>query len=479
MKRRFLLALLWIVLGGGLSFLVYLLSNFYILFSQSDQLFAWKHKHIPALVFHTDQWGYESGEEVNIYASWRGGDSVDLYLFDILQKDTLLHEKVWVEHQEVKRGVAIGGTNWTANYSLKLPSGSPTGWFVLGLKKDKSQFYQSIFIQPRVVKKKIAFLFSTNTWNAYNFWGGHSIYSKNKTDAVSFRRPQLLADPFLKNSFPNHQLYFQAANKDRYVAEMLDTAEYQFDAFSMEDLEASQSILYEYDVWIISTHSEYWTKNMLNNLNTYLDSGGSFVNLAGNVAAYESFLNLNSRQLKVQRAIENLWEERDSLGLRPFGMKPGFLGFHTYAPYQIEKDSSWLLQGTELENGDLIGQVSDSYDYTYMYGSWLERIWGLRKKGKRGAASGLEIDQLYEGTPDNWVTVAAGLNPRLDGKGEVYPQEIAVPWQRGEGGYIGYYEHPAGGIVFGTGSMAFTGALPYDENCRTIVLNAIRRAVKE
>lgn len=479
MKKKLFLILLWTLLGAAISFAGWFVSNFYILFSNSDEIFAWKHTFMPELIFHTDQWGYQAGDSIQIFASWRGGDSVEVRLSDILQKNTIYKKKIWVRHQSVRPGVAVRGTGWKKTHSIGIDSSFPTGWYVLSLKKGGDSFHQSIFVQPSIPAKKVAILFSTNTWNAYNFWGGHSIYSKNHTDSVSFFRPQLVANPFLKNTYPNHQLYFQGANKDRYLAEMLDSADFAFDAYSMEDLESAKPQLFEYKAWILSTHTEYWSRNMLAHLNTYLDSGGSLVNLAGNVAAYESFVDVERRQLKVHRAIENLWEERDSTGLRPFGMTPGFLGFHTYAPYRVVEETSWMLEGSGLKNGDLLGEISDSYDYTYMYGGWWRRLWGLRKKGKMGAASGLEIDQLYEGTPANWRTVAEGLNPRLDGQGEVFPEKINVPWKSGEGGYIGYYEHPGGGLVFGVGSMAFTGALPFDRDLRKIVLNVLERVASK
>jgi len=477
MKRKLLIVSIWIGLGGGIALGGWVLSHFYILFPNSDQLFALRHNYLPTLVFHTDRYGYKEGEEVQLFASWRGGDSVLLTLTDILQKDTLYQTFIWIKHQKIEPGVAIHGSSWRPTYSFSIPPDLKTGWYVVGLQKGKDNFHQSIFIQPRQPHKKIAWLLSTHTWNAYNPWGGHSIYSKNPTDSVSFLRPQLLADPFIQNTYPNHQLFYQAANKDAYLAELLDTTGLDYDVYSMEDLESGNEALFSYDSWIISTHSEYWSRNMMENLNTYLDSGGSLINLAGNVAAYESFIDTEKRQLKVERAIENLWEERDSSGIRPFGMKPGFLGFHTYAPYKIMVDSSWLLEGTGLSRGDLIGEKSDTYDYTYMYGNWWERLWGLRKKGKMGAASGLEIDQIYEGTPQNWISVAAGLNPRIDGRGEVYPEAVSENWKTGEGGFIGYYEHPGGGIVVGVGSMAFTGALPYDQNLRQIVLNALEKSL--
>ncbi len=356
--------------------------------------------------------------------------------------------------------------------------GLPSGWYVLEARSAYATRRSSVFLQPSPgqVSHRIALLLSTHTWNAYNYWGGQSIYTaQNYTPTVSFHRPQLLADPYLPNTYPHHQLYYQAANKDRYLAELLDTAGLGYDAYAMMALEQDDPRLADYDVLVMATHSEYWSSRMLHALNARLDSGATLVNLAGNVAAYRTAFAPKARQMTVYRQVEELWQHADSQGLRPFAQQPSFLGFHTYAPYQV-LDTSWLWAGTGVAVGDLVGRRSDTYDYTYMYSSWWENLWSLRQKGRWGAAAGLEVDRPYAGTPAGWTPVAQGLNPPVEGHGEVYP-DPGLDWKVGQGPNLGYYLHPGGGIVFSVGSMAFTGALPYDPVLRQVVLNAIQRGL--
>ncbi|MEO0895366.1 MAG: N,N-dimethylformamidase beta subunit family domain-containing protein [Bacteroidota bacterium] len=478
MRKKLLIILSVSILSAFICFGCWFALHFHVLFEQSTRLFAIRHQFFPELVFHTDKWTYEKGERISIYASMAYDDSVSLCLSSLPSQQTILQQKIRVQFQPLADHASIKGTAWKASHVLRLAEEIDSGWYLISLEKGSEVYRQSIFIKRVDTKKRIAHFFSTNTWNAYNHWGGQSIYSKERTETVSFFRPQPLSDPYLENTYPNYQYYFQAANKDLYLETLLDTSGYEVDAYSMEDLEESSRLATDYDLWIFSTHTEYWTEGMFQALAHHLEGGGSVINLAGNVAAYKSELDLTHRSLTVKRQIDQLWEEQDSLVQRPFGLTAGFLGFHTYAPYQITTDSSWILKKTSLEKGSLVGKTSDSYDYTLMYGSLWERLWGIRKKGKMAAACGLEIDKIYHGTPENWIPIAKGLNAQIDGKGEVYPEkEEEINWSGGDCGQWGYYQHKGGGYVFSVGSMAFTGALPYDPELRQMVVNMVEASL--
>lgn len=469
MKRwliRILLVLSLLSLGGG----AYLAIYHYYLFPNSHTLFAWQHRNLPHLWLHTQQWNVAAGDSLYVYASRHTGHDVALRLIEPLTGQTVLSQEVWVAYQAVPERPAIEGTGWQPHIKVALPTGLESGWYLLQVDDGVRQATTSIFVVPDTHTRKLALLLSTNTWNAYNFWGGQSIYTAaNPTPTVSFHRPQLTANPYIADRWQNHQLFYQAANKDLPLYALLDSAGMRPDVFSIEVLQTQPEWLTSYDGLIISTHSEYWSMEMMEHLNAYLDSGGSLINLAGNVAAYRTYLDSAAGTMTIFRKLDQLWEYQDTVGLRPFGTQPDFLGFHTYAPYQVILDSSWVWEGMNVQSGDLIGQTSRTYDYTYMYDSWWKNLINLGNKGDHGAAAGLELDKLYAGTPANWQTIAIGLNPRIEGHGEVWP-DPAARWETA-GAVMGYYDHPGGGIVFGVGSMAFTGSIPCDRHIRQLIIN--------
>ncbi|GEM_PF-3292180 len=473
------LYLLFPLILSGLAIACYASFQFYYLFPNSTDLFRFRHKHFSHLEIHTDKWSFKPGDSLNVYISAKGISQVEIVLFDILHKDSLIHQpSVAVEFQEVHDSVSIAGTGWKPSLTLSIPPKAKSGWYVLAISAKDRQRATSIFITPLdSIKKPIALLLSTNTWNAYNFWGGQSLYSLNKTHTVSFNRPQLLADPFLPNTYVNHQIFYQSAQRDRSVARFIDSLQLGLDAYPMEELQTSTSRLQHYPILIISTHSEYWTREMMAHLNEYLMQGGSLLCLSGNTAAYVSHLRQLNRKLTVYKKEENLWLHADTAHIKPFGTENNLSSFHTYAPYRILVDTSWVLAGTQLQKGDLIGKMSETYDYTYMFDNWLNNLLGLLNRGKMGAASGLEVDQINAFTPDNWISIARGLNPDHVGYGEVYPDKWQ--WDAKGGADMGYYIHPGGGLVFNVSSMAFTGAIPHDSMIRQILANLLDQILKK
>lgn len=248
----------------------------------------------------------------------------------------------------------------------------------------------------------------------------------------------------------------------------------------MSDLEQGLEVLKDYDLWIISTHAEYWTEKMLVHLNQYLDQRGSLMSLSGNTAAYVSELHDDQRTLTVYKGEDNLWLHVDTVGFRPFGSINHLSIFQQYAPYEILQDTSWVLAGTGLEKGALIGKQSNTYDYTLMFGNPWENMKMLWRRGNMAAASGLEIDKVLEGEKVGWVPVARGLNYLGNGRGEIYPESPYQPghsWDGAGGADLGYYIHPGGGIVFNVNSLSFTGSIPYDPHIRQMIINVAKKAL--
>ncbi|MFK7922368.1 MAG: N,N-dimethylformamidase beta subunit family domain-containing protein [Bacteroidia bacterium] len=478
--KKILLRLTGFLTLSALFAILKIAYHFYPQFPNSVSLYQWRYNWFDRLDFHTDQWAYAAGDSIAILASDSESGPLRLSVFDVLGRDTLFAERqIKGLDQAFREAASIQGTQWQPIHKIEVHKKWPSGWMLVRLENDDFVRHQSIFIEPdtSLSPKPIALLLSTNTWNAYNHWGGQSLYSRNYTPTVSFQRPQPLSDPYLEHTYENHQTYLQCARKDRYLAALIDSLGYEFDAYPVSYLQTHPELLQRYELLTISTHSEYWSQEMLEGLNAYLDQGGNFLSFSGNTAAYDSKYDPIAQQLTVHKdAGLSQWKNLDTIGLRPFGTEYIYLGFHTYAPYEVLLDSTWLLAGTDLERGDLFGKRSDIYDYSIFYQGLWTGLSVLRRKGQYGAASGLEVDKIYPGTPDNFVHIASGLNPSLQGRGEVYPEE-EVAWDGGAGADLGYYMHPGGGLVFNAGSMSFTGAIPYDPDIRQMISNLLERCL--
>ncbi|MEL6190981.1 MAG: N,N-dimethylformamidase beta subunit family domain-containing protein [Bacteroidota bacterium] len=471
----------------GVFWCVLLLSGIrlqhYDLQENSTGWFQIKRVLFPHLEVYTDKWTYEPGDTIQIFGSSFPSLEGELRLQHVLPGESdIIEASFSLASQEVADSISIKGCMWETSYSLALPGTLQTGWFRLSLSTDLAQTHTSVLIKPKVREKEVAMFLSTNTWNAYNHWGGYSLYTKNKSHTVSANRPQPLANPFLTNALTHHQWHYQSAEKDTYMAEFLHKENIPFDAYSMEELELADSLIFNYPVWVISTHSEYWSENMLIHLNQYLDQGSSLICLSGNTAAYISHLNTQARSLTVYKTDDQLWFGADTTGLKPFGTRTHMGSFQHYAPYEVQVDSSWVLKGTGLGKGEKFGMKSLTYDYLYSYASPIQLIKGLLRKGKLGAASGMEVDFVDPTSKiPNWITVAKGLNPTSKGMGEVYPEMITTytSWGSGNGGAaMGYYMTEHGGLVFNASSLAFTGAIPIDTTIQQILRNVFEKVLE-
>lgn len=479
LKRRLwiagvLIALLGLAAAARVAYVAY------PLFPQSRAIFAWRQAWFAPPSFYTDRLTAMPGDLVPLFASGRG--EANFRLFPVLEPQNTVWQQseIPLQNRPVTDSAARTGCHWPQTVALTAPQ--TPGWYVLEMATNADTVRQSLFVVPPPDQRqaRIAMLLCSNTWNAYNCWGGQSLYSCDSAHQVSFLRPQPLADPFLpRERFEYQQYHYQHAGMDLHLYRLLREAGYAVDVYETRELETGLSRLKNYQVLTLSTHSEYWTKNMLQHLSDFLQQGGSLVSLSGNTAAYVSTLRTSDQTLHVYKSVRNMWMTTDSLGqLRPFGTEASFFGFHTYAPYRVLTDTAWAWAGTGLKPGDLFGHRSECYDYTNFDAGLWKSIINLWQQGTYGAASGMEVDKLFAHSPANFVLLAQGQNPQVwNGLGARWP-ETGHTWDGRGGADMGYYRHPGGGLVFAAGSIACSGALPHDAALRRLVLNMVQEGLK-
>lgn len=354
-----------------------------------------------------------------------------------------------------------------------------SGWNIIQITAGEEQWRHSIFYRPRKPEAEVLYLFPTFNWTAYNFWGGQSLYTKNRTTRVSMLRPCPAADPFLEPTIENFPLLYHAANVDKQVIDFFDENKIKYDVTTEEELHRPGSWFHDTPLLVIGNHSEYWTKEMYENVERYLDAGGSIMVLSGNTAFWRINYDEKRRTIEVDKDDHgNHWLQQDIKKTGVLGTHTNLHAMHTYAPYKVLEPGNWLLKGTGLKDGDLFGEESAGHDPTVGYGSFGDKINFILGKRKVGAASGLEYDIVTEQTPSNWVTIAKGINPQNFGRGQVYPDE-EIDW-RGDGGAdLGYYRHSGGGYVFNAGSITFPTAIQNDVVIQKILKNFINRVTAQ
>ncbi|MBS7530686.1 twin-arginine translocation signal domain-containing protein [Hazenella sp. IB182353] len=401
---------------------------------------------------YVPQLSYRAGEEIELKVhAPTGRFGIEFVRYGKEEKVVDRVENIKGIKQNYTRYVYRNGANWKTSYSYRVPDSWRTGLYGARLfDQSGKEFYISFNIKSSRYtgekKKRIAVLSSTNTWTAYNTWGGASLYKYFVNDHVSplyaqivnSQRPNIEASPV---GDPIH-----LANAEKLILSWLEENEYDFHVIADSDLHTDKDLLSHFGTLIINTHGEYWTEEMYNALEDFMNQGGNLLYLSGNGVYWKSVVKDNQLEVRKAFGYHVLNDERGGLWNRIGRSEAGLLGvrytptgFNTFHPYKVKQADHWIFDGTNLKNGDEIGKE------------------GLN----RGGASGHETDKRNEFSPKNLILLAKGTNPE-DGGAEMV-----------------YYDHPGGGGVFSVGSVTFGGSLVVDDKLSQMVKNVMNRYTLE
>ena len=348
-------------------------------------------------------------------------------------------------------------------------------------------------VAPQKPTAPIAVLASSNSWNAYNSFGGRSNYinsnglpSQPTVNArqdllrytevgtfnvwgfpdedyapLSFERPELgttvRADEEVNDPICGRLQCGMAPAEWRCLG-WLEREGFDYDFYSDYQLHCGELNLDDYKILILSVHPEYWSREMYDRVKSWVfERGGRVMYLGGNGLNCEiEFLDAATLRCK-----SHLNAEVGELGMydpddpsiyyesrmhRTHESEAGLLGvvttdsgIMTAAPYRVVESSHWIFDGTGLRDGDLFGEASLH-----------ERI--------MGGASGHETDKMSQHSPAGTILLAKGENP--DGGGAEM-----VLHETGAGAKLGG--------VFAVGSITWVASLLVDENISRITANAI------
>ena len=360
-----------------------------------------------------------------------------------------------------------------------------SGLYYVHARTESGRFFSFPWVvAPAKPVASIAVLASTNTWNAYNNFGGRSNYINATTlqseptinarldlirytnlayqgwgfrneeyAPLSFERPE----PF--NHVPEHvQLTDPIAGRQTChlapaewrLLGWLEREGFGYDFYSEQQLDDGTLDLDAYRVVILSVHPEYWTRRMFQRLKEWVQvRGGRLLYLGGNGINCEVELGDDATMVCKNQIVDEpgvsdepeyesrfhrLGESEASL----LGVVYDDAGIMTAAPYRVVDASHWAFAGTGLRNGDTFGERSLH-----------ERI--------PGGASGHETDKRSASSPPGTILLAKGLNPD-DGGAELTCYELAN-----------------GGGVFAAGSITYVASLLVDDQVSRITANVLSR----
>jgi len=382
------------------------------------------------------------------------------------------------------------GARWS-RHGYAFPSFDPrtsitaperSGLYYFHLTGESGAFFSFPWIvAPAGPSAPVAVLASNITWNAYNDYGGRSNYTVPSglppTPSVNVRQePFWFTDPDmeawaggyypplsfdrpepLNRVFPGERITDPLR---RLGAEHVAPAEWRllgwleregfgYDLYAETQLHEGLLDLDRYRALVLSTHPEYWTREMYESVRDWVyERGGKLAYLGGNGINCEvEFLDstrmvVHNLDWGVRRAeFESRFHMRGESSARLLGIATTMAGYETGAPYRVVNGRHWVFEGTGLSDGDLFGSAS------------------LDRRAV-GGASGHETDKITESATANVQLLAKGVNPD-DGGGEMV-----------------YFDTPSGGSVFSVGSISYTCSIFVDDLISTITGTVLRRFLR-
>lgn len=347
------------------------------------------------------------------------------------------------------------GCAWQVSFQFTIPADWNSGIYAAECA-GTSKFRITFVVRPLPEDLgDFAVLVNTNTWSAYNDWGGRGKYTDPPAHFLSFLRP----NPYTHANGGGQNHLVRA---ELWVHDWLAGAGYRADSYSDWDLHQSVLNLHDYKGLILHTHPEYWTHEMMDRLEEYLATGGSVLYMGGN-GLYERVVfspdgktveffpenycgSLSCRKESFFRNLDPPRPERAVLGVAYRSD-----GFQTFAPFEVLLSAHRFFDGTGLHDGDLIGAT------------------GLNG----GGASGWEMDTSIPGTaPDGVLVDCYGTSDRGSPPANI---ELLARGTNtgGYGADMTYYRAPGGGGMFAAGSLSFGGSLVVDATLQRIVRNVL------
>ena len=217
---------------------------------------------------------------IEIYRiGWYGGSGGQLV---VCEPQDCSSDRVGVEQPIPPRDPETGElrAGWPVTDSVALPQTARSGYYLARLVLTSGPQAGRVAGVPFVVRPPVGarpavlVVAPVNTWQAYNDWGGLSMYTDPKPAVrVSFDRPYAarLTKPYL----------------DYPIVWFLDQFGYDVGYTTDVDVDADRALLADASVVVIPAHSEYWSKELRDGLQAARGLGTSLMFLGGNTAYWQ------------------------------------------------------------------------------------------------------------------------------------------------------------------------------------------------
>lgn len=411
-------------------------------------------RQAPVIEGYPTQLSIAAGEAVDFCCS-ASIPSISVEILRVGGRRTAVwsRDDVRADHQPAPANAAAYGCGWEVTFEVTTDAAWESGYYEVVLRGHDpdngllTESFSFFVVRPSNVPERrtgrMLLVLATNTYNAYNDWGGRNLY--NGGVQVSFERPWapgLLSKPEPHMRYPNvddvpdleHRRFRTWTdsyglsrwsgsagwhNWERPFVEWAERRGYPVDIAVNGDLEHHPEVVEGYPLVLSVGHDEYWTWGMRDTLEAFIGRGGNVAFFSGNSVFWQARLEDAGRTMVSYKADYDrdpvLGTEREHLLTTTWSStrlsrpeneltgvsfsRGGYIRMGQAVPgasggYTVWRPDHWIYAGTDLRYGDVLGAK--------------DRIAVYEVDGCELATSpaGLPVPTGDDGTPDTFEVLA-------------------------------------------------------------------------
>lgn len=317
---------------------------------------------------------------------------------------------VVVEPRPVPADAASRGARWPETVALHVDPGWRSGWYdvaITATRGDLSVGESHAGFTVRGSTEATVLVLATNTWNAYNDWGGPNLYTGGSE--VCFARP--FARGFLDRPDPAQHRNANAGREpdpdgaawtahwrterispwaacagwpswEALFVAWAEARGHRFDVVTNADLEHRPEVLDGRRLVLSVGHDEYWSWPMRDAIEGFVAGGGNVAFLSGNTSFWQVRLEGDDGTVMIghkgdarrrdpvrgtdrERTLTSMWSDpiigRPETHMTGVSFtRGGYARIGGGTPrgqrgYTVWRPEHWLFEGTGLHYGDLLG----------------------------------------------------------------------------------------------------------------------------